>query len=83
MVEDDPDGDIAALDAPVTGFDALMGFAALTALDAFSGYDAVIDPEISVANLTSLTTRAICRLLSTACSHYRPARVSVGSLPAD
>ena len=46
-MEDDPDGDFAALEAPVTGFDAFTGFADLTALDAFSAYDAVIDPDLS------------------------------------
>ena len=48
MVEDDPDGDFAALEAPVIDVDALKGFAAFAALDAFSAYDAVIDPDYPV-----------------------------------
>ena len=47
-MEDDPDGDFAVLEAPVTGFDALTGFAAFTALDASSAYDDVVDPDLFV-----------------------------------
>ena len=54
MVDANPEGDFAALEAPVTGFDVLTGFASLTALDAFSTYDAVIDPGSSCHEILHL-----------------------------
>ena len=43
MGEVDPDGDVAGLDACVTGFDALTGLAALTDFDAFTDLEALTD----------------------------------------
>ena len=57
MGEVDPDGDVAGLDASITGFDALAGFAVLMAFDAFTDlevpmdFDAFADLDHSVVNL--------------------------------
>ena len=44
-MEDDPDGDVAGLDASVTGFDAFTDLAAPTGFVSFADFDALIGPD--------------------------------------